>query len=672
MRHTSLLILLLLCTTVQGANWVADLEKLSMEELLNVEVTTVARHESTIGQSPAAIHVITEADIRRSGVTTIPELLRRVPGISVARVDASRWAVSARGFNDRFANKLLVQMDGRTVYSPIFSGVFWDTMDYPLADIDRIEVIRGPGASVWGANAVNGVINIITKSARDTQGGMLSAGGGTEEQGFGTIRYGSKLGDETHYRLHAQGFDRDRSFGVSPAPFDAWSGARGGFRVDSQPSDMNNVTVQGDYFHSNAERMDFRPQPTSPFVYTNAEHEISDGANVLARWTQTLDGDSNWTLQTYWDHIKRRSTGKILVFSMDVLDMDFQHQFGFGQRHNIVWGLGYRATQAALTDSRFDGFILKWDRHHRRLDSASAFVQDQIAFVEDKFGVTLGTKLEHNDLTGFEVQPTVRLLWTPSKDQSVWGAVSRAVRTPTLFEDQRSVTQTPVSPAPGVTIFPRIVANSDLQSEQMLAYELGYRMQATLAFSVDAAFFYNVYDELKVFAPQGTTTLGAPSGTRFQILTHQNRMRGETHGIELAAKWNAMDRWQLYAAYSLLRMNLHADAGLPAMNRVTSEAAERQSPEQQVYLQSSWHLPGAVEFDLTGRFVDRLTGFQQPVDGYICVDLRFGWRPWKSVMLEIVGQNLLNDNHLEVGGSVLGAPLHEMQRGVYARLAIAL
>lgn len=245
------------------------------------------------------------------------------------------------------------------------------------------------------------------------------------------------------------------------------------------------------------------------------------------------------------------------------------------------------------------------------------------------------------------------------------------VRTPTLFEDQRSVTQTPVSPAPGVTIFPRIVANPDLESEEMLAYELGYRMQTTPAFSVDAALFYNVYDELKVFAPQGTTTLGAPAGTRFQILAHQNQMRGETHGLELGAKWNPLDWWQLYAAYSLLKMSLHADASLPAMSRATSAAAERQSPEQQVYLQSSWDLPGDMELGLTGRFVDGLTGFQQPVEGYISMDLRFGWRPRRGVTLEIVGQNLLNDHHLELGGSVLAGPLHEIQRGFYARLAIA-
>ena len=661
---------LLFCASAQAGNTVAVLKRLSLEELLNLEVTTVARQESTVGQSPAAIYVITQAEIRRSAVTTIPELLRRVPGVNVARVDANKWAISARGFNDRFANKLLVQMDGRTVYSPIFSGVFWDTMDYPLADIERIEVIRGPGASVWGANAVNGVINIITKSAADTQGGLASGGGGTEELRSGEIRYGSTVGDETDYRLYAKGFDRDESFGVNSAPFDQWSGRRAGFRVDSKSTDARHLTLQGDYFHSNAERIDFRPQPTSPFVYTNAEQEISDGANVLARWTQNLSSDSSWTLQAYWDHIKRRSTGDILVFRMETFDVDFQHQFALGDRQDIVWGLGFRGTQAALTDSRFDGFILSWDRHQRKLSSPSAFVQDRITLVEDKLSVTVGTKIERNDLTGIEVQPTLRVLWTPSTDQTVWAAISRAVRIPTLFEDQRSVTQTPVFPAPGVTVFPRIIANPGLESEELLAYELGYRVQATATFSLDVAAFYNDYDELKVFAPQGTTATGAPTGTRLQLLTHGNLMHGETYGLELSANWKPVEWWRLNAAYSWLKMSLHADAGLPAMSRATSESAERQSPEQQVYLQSSWDLPGNVELDLIGRFVDRLTGFQQPVDSYTSMDLSIGWRHADGLTLQVVGQNLLDDHHLEAGGSVLAGPLHEVQRGVYVKADI--
>jgi iron complex outermembrane receptor protein len=371
----------------------------------------------------------------------------------------------------------------------------------------------------------------------------------------------------------------------------------------------------------------------------------------------------------YWDHVKRRSTGEILVFDMDTLDLDFQHELAMGERQKFVWGLGYRWTDAALTDSRFDGFILRWDQHDRRLRLPSAFVQDQIAIADGKLNLTLGTKFEHNDLTGFEVQPTIRLLWTPSNDRRAWAAVSRAVRTPTLFEDQRSVTQAPGSPVGGITVFPRIIANPDLESEEVLAYELGMRMQASEAFSVDAAAFYNDYDKLKVFVPIGPSTVGAPPGTRFQLLSHANQMHGETYGMEFSGKWRPTETWQLYLAYSLLMMNLEADSSLTPMNRAMAESAERQSPEQQAYLQSSWNLPADVELDLTTRFVDELTGFQQPVDDYLSLDLRFAWRPRQGLTFEVVGQNLLDGRHLEVGGSVLAGPLHEVERGVFGKIS---
>ena len=648
----------------------AALRRLSLEELGNIRVTTVSRQESTVGRSPAAIHVITEEDIRRSGATTIAELFRRVPGMSVARADANKWAVSARGFNDRFANKLLVQVDGRTVYSPIFSGVFWDTVDYPLEDIERIEVIRGPGGSTWGANAVNGVINILTKKASDTQGGLLSGGGGTEEQGFGSLRYGGALGG-ADYRVYAKAFDRDASVGASPAPFDESSAIRGGFRMDWRGRAADSLTLQGDYFDGGAQRVDFRPQPTPPFLYTNAEHEVSNNAHVLARWTHAMEGNAGWTLQGYWDRVKRRSTGEILVFSVDTLDVDFQHESTWGGRHRIVWGAGFRTMDADLEDSRFNGFILAWDRHQRRLNTPSAFVQDQISLFDDSWSVTLGTKFEHNGLTGFEVQPNGRLLWVPTRGQTVWAAVSRAVRTPTLFEDQRSVTGTPVSMPPGVTAFPRIIANPDLGSEEVVAYELGYRSQPTRTANVDAAIFYNLYDDLKVFAPVGSTAVGAPAGTSFRLSTHKNQMQGETHGFELSARWQPRDPWRLYGAYSLLRMKLRAHADLPATTRTTSEAAARQSPEQQVYVQSSLDLPGSLESDLIGRFVGRLAGFQQSVEGYVSMDLRIGWRPHAKALVEVVGQNLLADHHLELGGSILAGPLHEVQRGIFGKVSVS-
>jgi len=661
-NNTIFYVFFLLFADAVPASAVQDLTELSLEDLMKIEITTVSRQASTVGQSPAAVFVITQEMIRRSGASAIPELFRMVPGMNVARVDTNKWAISARGFNDRFANKLLVQIDGRTVYNVINSGVRWDTIDYPLSDIERIEVIRGPGASVWGANAVNGVINIITKSATDTKGGLVTLGGGNEDRDFGTLRYGASAGERTDYRVYVKGFDRDKSSGLAPGPFDAWSGGSSGFRIDTHPSEADLVTLQGDYNHSDAQRIDFRGQPVAPFTYTNEEREISDGVNLLGRWTKDLDDTSRWSLQAYWDHIYRRGSGELLIYTTDIFDVDFQHELLMAERHNIVWGLGYRFTHADLTDSRFDGFILDWDEQDRDLNMPSAFLQDQIALA-DAWSLTLGTKLEHNDLTGFEAQPTARLLFTPGEKQSAWAAVSRAVRTPTLFEDQRTVTQ-----APNGTVFQRIISNPDLKSEEVVAYELGYRAQPANSLSVDTAIFYNVYDDLKVFVTQETTTEGAPAGTSFRIDTHENRMSGETYGIEISLNWTPVAWWKLYSAYSFLKMTLHADGSLPSSTRISSERAERQSPQQQVFLKSSWDLPGNVEFDVTTRFVDRLLGFQQPVDDYIATDLRLAWLANDRLTFEVVGQNVLEDHHLEVGGSILAGPLHEIERSVYGKV----
>lgn len=645
------------------------LRSLSLDELMNIQVTTVGRQENTLGHATAAVAVITPEDISRSGATVIPELFRRVPGMSVAQIDANKWAISARGFNDRFANKLLVQADGRTLYSPILSGVMWDTVDYVLEDIERIEVVRGPGASVWGANAVNGVINLITKPAIETQGVSAEVGTGTEEQFLASVRYGATLGELGHYRVFVKGFNRDDSVSLNTVSHDRWQAIHTGFRADMEPSAVDKLTVQGAYVQSDAERIDYRPQPTTPFVFTNAETELSEGANVAGRWSRELQVNSRWTLQINWDHLKRDSTGDILHFTTDILDADFQHEFEMHERHRIVWGGGYRHTNAKFKDSRYDGFLLNWDRPQRDLELFSAFFQDEIAVVDNRLSVILGTKLEHNSLTGFEIQPTARLLFTPKADQTVWAAVSRAVRTPTLFEDQRSVTQTPaITPAGGV-VFQRIVSNPELKAEIVRAYELGYRVQFTPALNLDMATFYNQYSDLKVFAPIARTTTGAPAGTSFQIVTHANQLQADTYGLEISAQFAPLHSWRLYAAYSYLQMQLSADASLPAATRTASEAAEHQSPEQQVYLQSSWDASPALAVDVITRFVDPLEGFQQPVKAYISLDLRVGWRLADKWNLQIAGQNLLADHHLENGGAILAGPLHEIQRGVYMKVS---
>lgn len=653
------------------------LAPLGLEKLMEMEVTTVTRTASTVGESAAAVHVITQEDIRRSGATTIPELFRRVPGTNVARIDGNKWAIGVRGFNARFQDKLLVQVDGRSVYNPLFSGVYWDAVDYPLEDIERIEVIRGPGASVWGANAVNGVINIVTKSAWDTQGGLLSAGGGTEEHGFGTVRYGGMAASDLAYRIYAKGFSRDKQFAVTEDTEDDWWGSSAGTRLDWQPTDRDTATFDAAYLRSVAGRRDLRPttDPASvatvgglsfPNAFVNIENEITDAAHLLGRWTRTVDTDNSWSVQAYWTYFFREVENLQLNLHWNIFDVDFQHQFPLGERQKLVYGAGYRFTDSfAGSSGRDEGFATSYEPANRKLHLFSAFLQDQIALVPEKLEFTLGSKFEHNEFTGFEVQPTARLLWTPTPRQSGWAAASRAVRTPNVFED---TTRSTVLPSAG-PIFPQIRGNRELESEEVWAYELGHRVQMRDNLFFDTALFYNDYHNLRVSVP-GALITGPPD---ILPLTFDNGMNAETYGAELGADWRPAPWWRLYGAYTWLKMELHRRAGLAA----STEAAEGQSPEQQVYLQSSFDLPHHVELDLIGRWVDRLTGFNpggapgvaNEIPSYFAFDARVAWRARKNLALSIVGQNLTDSHHPESGTSpFIRSPLVEIRRSVYGKV----
>ena len=660
----------------------AQLRRLSLAQLMDIEVTSVSRTESTMAESPAAIFVITQDMIRRSGATAIPELFRLVPGMDVARMDGNKWAIGVRGFNNRYNNKLLVLMDGRTLYNPLTSGVFWDALDYPLEDIERIEVIRGPGASVWGANAVNGVINIITKSAKDTQGGLRSGGGGTEQRAFGTVRYSGKVDDGLYYRVYGKGFDQDEQFSpdrqASPDgdPNDSWRGTSTGLRLDWQATPQDTVTLDAGYTRADAGRKDrFPVRDGPPYAKYFPETETSDAGHVLVDWSHQTDTDSGLKLQAFWDGYRRQGDNGFADVGWNTYDVDFQHQFPLGGRQEIVWGLGYRLQQADLVNSRNDGgFYLTWLDNHPSSELFSSFLQDQIALVKDRLSLTLGAKVEHNDYTGFEVQPTARLLWTPTKQQSAWAAASRAVRTRTWTENDAQFTSPPANP--DVPPSARTVANRDMDAEKVWAYEVGYRVQATKDLSLDAALFYNDYADLRVnrVNPSLASTLPPPLTVASQF---DNGMDGETYGVELAANWRLTDGWRLYGTYTFLQMRLHADEDLPAASRKSFEAAEGQSPEQQAYLQSSWDLSRNVEFDLIGRYVDRLSGFNpsglpgvsDTVHDYIALDARLAWRARKNLELSLVGQNLTDDSHAEFGTNpFVRSPLVELQRAVYGKV----
>ncbi len=436
---------------------------------MDIPVTSVTREASTVGHSPAAIFVITQEMIRRSGATCIPEALRMAPGIEVARISSDKWAITCRGFNDAFANKLLVLIDGRTVYTPVFSGVYWDTQDVLMEDIERIEVIRGPGGTLWGANAVNGVINVITKQAKDTQGSFVSVGGGTEELFNSAVRYGGKFGDDGYYRIYGKQFERGTFYDPDGDPQDAWRQGRFGFRTDMKldREKSSSLTVQGDHYVGVSGFSDTLASTLPPFAVPISGKEDVTGDNVLARLRHVYDEDSDWALQMYYDQYLR--PGGVIDEAVRTFDVDFQYRFPLTERQKITCGAGFRGVHDSLPSN--DDFTEHFVPVERTYNLTSQFIQDEISLVTDKLDLTLGVKMEQNAFTGLEVQPSARLLWSIDRRHSAWGAISRAIRTPSRAEENIVLTSYAGMPE----VFSRVYGNPDEQSEQLMAYELGYR-----------------------------------------------------------------------------------------------------------------------------------------------------------------------------------------------------
>lgn len=633
-----------------------DPAELSLEQLINIKVTSVSKKETFLENSPAAVAVVTQEDIRRSGARSIAEALRMVPGLDVARVDANKWAVSSRGFNGLYANKLLVLMDGRTLYSPLFAGVHWGMQDTMLEDINRIEVIRGPGASLWGANAVNGVINIITKSAKETQGTLVTGGSGSEEPGFGGIRYGGKLGDNAHYRVYSKYGNHDDSIGIDGRDgADEWDMFRAGFRLDWEANDKNSLTFQGDYFTGSAGG-NFT---VNQFDLSQSIVEKLDvtGGNILGRWKHTISDTSDLEVQAYYDRVDRRSPFSFEV--IDTFDIDSQHRFALGERNEIVWGVGYRC----ISDHNLSTDPIAFDPDSAAHQIFNTFVQDEIKVVPDRLHFILGTKLEHNDYTGLEVQPNARLLLMPDEKQTVWASVARAVRTPTRFENDLRF---PIGSIPGSGGMPptelSLLGNSEFESEKLIAYELGYRIQPTPDLSFDLAGFYNVYDDLRTTETGAAAFEPTPQPHVEVPMRFGNKLRGETYGTELAANWKATEIWKLGCGYSWLHMRLRPDA---SSNSSTARDAEGDSPQHQFNVHSYLDLPHNLELDTAIYYVDSLAN--QNVSSYARLDIRLGWHATKNLDFSLGLQNLLDNRHREFGTST-GAQSTLVDRSIYGKV----
>lgn len=627
-----LLLLGLVCLAEPGSSQQPDsstspeaLKKLSIEQLMNLQVTSVSKRPERLSQTASAIQVITHEDIRRSGASSLPEVLRLASNLQVAQVDSRQWAISARGFNGTTANKLLVLIDGRTVYTPLFSGVFWDVQELPLADIDRIEVISGPGATLWGANAVNGVINVITKDAKDTPGLRLVAGGGTEQHAFGTIRYGGALGSTVHARVYGRGFRRDAA--ALPDGQDAgddWHLGQGGVRMDWDPSFANRVTVQGDLYDGRI------AQPGGDDITVG-------GGNLMAKWSRTFSEASDLATQLYYDRTHRDIPGTFGE-DLDTYDVDLQHRARIGAGHDVVWGLGYRVINDRVVNSPGLAFLpsqvtRQW---------LTGFVQDEIALIPNKLHVALGTKIEHNDYTGVEIQPGGRVNWGLSPSGTLWAAVSRALRTPSRIDRELF--------APGQPPY-FLAGGPDFHSEEELAYELGYRHQrGSLAVSV--ATFYSRYYGLRS-VEQANPPAASP-------LVIGNGQDGESYGAELSADYWLTRRSRLRAGYTELRIHIWPTPGSTDASRGT---AESHTPDRQFFLNWSGDLPAHLRLDTALRAIADISNQQVPA--YAELNAKLTWQPTPQLDLSLVGQNLLHARHAEFGAP---AERRDIERGVYAAI----
>jgi iron complex outermembrane receptor protein len=642
-----------------------ELTELTLEELMNVEVTLPSRRPASRTQAAAAVAVITNEDIRRSGFRHLPDVLRLAPGVQVASITSSQWAVGVRGFASRLARSVLVLMDGRSVYTPLFAGTYWEVQDAVLQDIDRIEVVRGPGGTLWGANAVNGVINIVSRPARETQGLLALGGGGSEERGFGTLRYGGQLGDDVYYRVYGKYFYR----AAFPDPGgndsdDAWQMGRGGFRLDWEASEADALTLQGDAYDGVIGQSTPIVQYEPPFAFLSMKDVDVSGANLLGRWNHAFSPTSDLVVQTYYDHTFRREPN--FTEERNTWDIEAQHRFTLPWRQEILWGLDYR-----LSDDSTHGIpTVEFVPPSRTLHLFSFFLQDDIWIVPERLRVSIGSKFETTTYTDFDYQPSGSVLWMPAAQHWLWGSISRAVRTPSRIEHDLLLTAQPFNAAPPDNVvclppgspctYPRITRNPDFEPETVLAYQVGYRVQPVERLFIDLASFYNQYDNLL------TLETGAPFPEEEPPLPHvivpfvfANQLHGESYGVEIAATAQLTDWWRVSGQYSYLQISLQQDRG---STDISQEAAEDASPHNQVSVLSAIDAPWGVRFDTVLRYVDNLEVSGQVIPSYFTFDVRLAMQLGHGVEIAAVGQNLAQAEHREFAFGT------EVPRGAYAQV----
>ncbi len=616
---------------------------------MNIEVTSVSKNEQKLSRTAAAAFVITQDDIRRSGANNIPDLLRMVPGMDVAQIDANTWAISARGLNGRFSNKLLVLVDGRTVYTPTFGGVFWDVLDVPLEDIDRIEVIRGPGGSLWGANAVNGVINIITKKSGDTPGAMLEAGGGSAGQGSETLQYGGSV-KGTDFRAFEKYLNDGPSPGLTgPDGADGWHVLRGGFRSDTTVSSRDTLTFDGDLYSG-------REGLTTALQQIGTQVNLSGGF-LQGIWNRTYSPRSDMTLQVSYDQYARND---VVGEKRKTFGLSFQDHLRWSERHDLTWGFEYRRSASNAPGSFFVSFVPS--RVTTQL--LSSFLQDEIAILPDRLYLTVGTKLEDNHYTGFEAMPSIRVAFAPSANRTIWAAMSRVDRTPSETDNGLRANLGELPPFGGLPVFLQLIGNPHFQDEVSTVYEAGFRTAAAKRLTLDLSAYYGNYDDQQTTEP-AAPFLESPPPHLVVPLVYANLMHGEIHGLEISANWKPAARWTLSPGYAFEQIHMHL---APASQDTTSVAeAQGSSPAHSAQLRSSIVLWRNVNWDASIYFVDRLVGLATP--SYTRVDTQLSVPLGERGVLSLVGQNLARDHHQEFSDSTGSVISTLVKRSVYAKLA---
>ena len=665
--------LLLVCpgsiAFAQGPNADTDnpVKKLSLEQLGNIEITTASKEPEQVRKTPAAIFVITHEDIERSGATTIPEALRMAPGVEVARIDGNKWSIGIRGFGSRLSRSVLVLIDGRTVYTTLFAGTYWEVQDTVMEDIDRIEVIRGPGGTIWGPNAVDGVINVITRDSKDTQGTLASMGGGNVEQGFVNLRSGGSNGERLNYRVYGKGFNRSAEFDGKGQNFDGWRAGQAGFRMDWEKNDHDTFTFQGDMYDEAAGESVVATSYTAPFSQViNGDARLS-GGNIMGRWKRQMGDGKDFQLQAYYDRTNRHEPnfGDI----RNTFDVDFLERIPLPWRQRLSVGAGARLSDG---DELEVVTGLTFDPPDKTDQLFTAFIQDEIELVPHHLSLIAGTKLLHTNFTGVDFEPSVRLLWTPSDKQTVWASFTRAVRTPADVERDFFLSGFQGFGPGGIPFFARFNANRNFVSETLKGYEVGYRRLIHKNLYLDLAGFFNQYDHLFSEEITGAPFLEdtpPPAGDNIVAPPHLllpaqfgNSLMGTTTGGEIAPEWRPTSFWRLRGSYSFLVM--HIEKATNSLDIGSAPGIQGSSPQHQVSAQSGFDIAKAFTLDLIFRYVSALPG--QGVRAYSSADTTFAWRLNEHVRFSVAGQNLLQPHHAEDGGDPNG--LVEIKRSVYAKV----